>query len=138
MWTLVNFETMEMVNAEQMLVDNTVMTKFIPGENDLKFSKIPAITHADYEEEFQVRYNDIDVNMHANNSNYIIWALEPLPYEFKKEKRIKNIDMIFKKEIKYNEKLISQVQISDNGETIHILKNLNTNEDLCHVKCEWV
>ena len=104
----------------------------------MKFNKIPSITNVDYEEEFKVRYADIDVNMHANNSNYIIWALEPLPYEFRKEHQLKNVDIIFKKEIRYDEKFVSKIQMAENNTTLHVIKNASTNDDLCLIKCEWV
>ena len=103
----------------------------------MKFNKIPSITNVDYEEEFKVRYADIDVNMHANNGNYIVWAIEPLPYEWKHEKKLKNIDIIFKKEIKCGEQLISRVQKVDEHTTLHALTHAQTNEDLCLIKCEW-
>ena len=138
MWGLVDFNTMEMVNVENILIDNPNMNKFVSNENDLKFNKIPSITNIDFQEIFKVRYNDIDVNMHANNANYIIWTLEPLSSDFRKQYKIKNIDMIFKKEIKYNEELVSQVQILENNSTLHVLKNLKTNEYLCLKKCEWI
>ena len=137
MWTLVDFKTMDIVNVENILSENPIMNKFIPTEDDLKFGKIQPISNNDYSEEFKVRYNDIDVNMHANNANYIIWALEPLPYEFKTEHKLKNIDIVYKKEIKYGEKLISNVQMLENNITVHALKNSITNEDLCLLKCEW-
>lgn len=138
MWALVDFKTMNMANAENILSNIPTMSKFIPNENDLKYDKIPLITNVDYEDEFKVRYNDIDVNMHANNANYIIWGLEPLPYEFKKEHKLKNVDIVYKKEIKYGEKLISKIQVLENNTTIHSLKNSKTNEDICLIKCEWV
>lgn len=137
LWTLVDFKTMDIVNVENILSENPIMNKFIPTEDDLKFGKIQPISNNDYSEEFKVRYNDIDVNMHANNANYIIWALEPLPYEFKTEHKLKNIDIVYKKEIKYGEKLISNVQMLENNITVHALKNSITNEDLCLLKCEW-
>ena len=40
MWGLVDFNTMEMVNIENFLLDNPNMKKFVSGENDLKFNKI--------------------------------------------------------------------------------------------------
>lgn len=138
MWGLVDINTMEMVNIENVMSENPNMKKFSPTENDLKFNKIPSITNIDYQEFFKVRYNDIDVNLHANNANYIIWALEPLSKDFRKQYKIKNIDMIFKKEIKYSEELVSQVQILENNSTLHVLKNKKTNEDLCLMKCEWI
>ncbi len=138
MWALVDFTSMSMVNAETALSDIPAMSKLIPNKNDLKYDKIPVLTNIDYEEEFKVRYNDIDLNMHANNANYIIWALEPLPYQFRKKHQLKNIDIVYKKEIKYGEKLITQVQVLENNTTVHSLKNSETKEDFCLLKCEWI
>ena len=136
-WGLVDFKTMSMVNTEKVLFDVNSMGRFVPKENDLSYEKIPEISSVDYQEEFKVRYNDIDVNMHANNSNYIIWALEPLPCEFRKTHRLKNVDIVYKKEIKFGEKLISKSQIINENITVHCLQNLETGNDICLFRCEW-
>ncbi len=137
-WALVNSQTMEIAQVGQVLAGNPHMIKFVPNETDLKFAKIPALTQADFQETFTVRYNDIDINMHANNGNYIIWALEPLPYEWKHTKKLKNIDIIFKKEIKCGEGVHSQVQKLDEQNTVHRLINAHTQEEACLIKCEWM
>lgn len=137
MWSLVDFKNKSLVNIESIIKDNPYMSQFQQKEADLKFKKIPAITNIDYQKEFEVRYNDIDVNMHANNGNYIVWALEPLEHTFRMTHKLKTIDMVFKKEIKYGEKLISEVQILDGNTTIHSLKHSQTGEDLCLLCCNW-
>lgn len=136
-WALVHSETLEIARPENIIGSNENMSKFSPNETDLKFGKIPPLTQTDYEETFNVRYNDIDVNMHANNGNYIVWALEPLPYEWKHERKLQNIDIVFKKEIKYGEQLTSKVQKLDANTTLHALVHDKTQEDLCLIKCEW-
>lgn len=135
-WSLVDITTMKPVIVESVC-DNPNLKKFEKGENDLDFEKIPAITNVDYEKEFEVRFNDIDVNMHANNGNYIVWALEPLPAEFHSKHTLKNLDMMYKKEIKYGEKMVSKVQIINNSTTIHSVQNIQTGDDLCILKCDW-
>lgn len=136
-WALVNSETLGIAHVERVLGNNENMIKFAPRETDLKLGKIAPLTQVDYEENFKVRYNDIDVNMHANNGNYIVWALEPLPYAWKHERKLKNIDIIFKKEIKCGELLTSKVQKTDENTTLHALVHAQTQEDLCLIKCEW-
>ena len=81
-------------------------------------------------------YNDLDVNGHANNGNYIIWAFEPLSFNYKNTHRIKTLDIVYRKEAKYGEKILSQVTFKDRSTTIHCLKNKN-NEDLCLIECLW-
>ena len=136
-WALVQADTLAIAHVGEVLKDNENMIKFVPGEGDLKFAKIPPLTQVDYEETFTVRYNDIDINMHANNGNYIVWAIEPLPYAWKHEKKLKNIDIVFKKEIKCGEALSCKVQKLDEHNTLHLLVHAQTQEELCAIKCEW-
>jgi medium-chain acyl-[acyl-carrier-protein] hydrolase len=135
-WSLVDIDTLAIANVEKSL-QNPNFSKFEAREDDLSFVKIPQLEKIDIEKEFEVRYNDLDVNRHANNGNYIVWAFEPLSFEFKSEHKPKIIDMVYKKEIKYGEKLLSQVQFIDNKTTLHYLKNSETGDDLCLIKCEW-
>jgi len=137
-WSLVDINTLSVTNIADVITDNSFFGKFVPKEFDLKYEKVPALNQIDYQKEFEVRFNDIDVNMHANNGNYIVWALEPLPADFKTSHSLKNIDMIYKKEIKMGEKLVSEVQVTEDSVTIHSLKNKETGDDLCILKCEWV
>lgn len=137
LWTLVNFETKSLVSIENA-IKSPYMSDFKAGEDDLTFGKIPPLTKPDYQKEFEVRYNDIDGNRHANNGNYIIWALEPLSYGFRKQHKLKTLDIVFKKEIKYGEKLLSSVQFTNKNQTTHVLKNIETNEDICLLNCEWI
>ena len=45
--------------------------------------------------------------------------------------------MIYKKEAKFGEKLVSQIEFKDENTTIHRLQNLE-GEDLFLLECSWV
>ena len=105
-------------------------------DDDLSFEKVKAPTRVDIEKTFEIRYDDIDINQHVNNTNYIIWAFEPLSWKFKSENKLKVLDIVYKKEIKYGKHVVSQVQINDST-TTHILKDSNTQEELCQIKAVW-
>lgn len=136
MWSLVDIDTLTAKNIESV-ISSEFLPKHQQQENDLQFNKIPVLTQTDFEKEFEVRYNDLDVNKHANNGNYIVWAIEPLDFDFRLNNKLKTIDMMFKKEIKYGEKLISKVQKVDEKTTLHALKHRETGEDLCVLLCKW-
>ena len=137
MWSIVDIDSRSMVPITTIIPDSPKMTLFKKREDDLSFSKISPITNPTIEKEFEVRYNDLDVNGHANNGNYIVWAFEPLSFEFKNSHRIKTMDMIYKKEAKFGEKLVSQIEFKDENTTIHRLQNLN-GEDLFLLECCWI
>lgn len=135
-WGLVDITTKSMINVGSVLSENPNFTEFQKRDDDLRYNKISQLTNINIEKLFEIRFDDLDVNQHVNNANYLVWAFEALPYEFRKSKTIKTLDMLFKKEIKYGNTICSQVQIIDN-KTIHVLKNKETNEELCLVQADW-
>ena len=137
MWSVVDIDTRSIVPVSVAIPNNPLMAPFEKREDDLKFSKIATISNPVLEKEFEVRYNDLDVNGHANNGNYIVWALEPLSFEFKNTHKIKTLDMIYKKEAKFGEILVSQIEFKDDNTTIHRLTNKD-GEDLFLLECSWL
>lgn len=135
MWSIVDTVKHSIIPV-QNVIDSPFMPVFNKNSEDLTFAKITSITTADIEKEFEVRYNDIDVNGHANNGNYIVWAFEPLSFDFKNTHKIKTLDIIYKKEAKYAENIISQIAFKNDITTLHRLKNKN-GEDLCLIECQW-
>jgi len=136
-WGLIDLETKSMVNVQNILEGNPNISPFKKEENDLDYQKIKKLDRVDFKKEFSVRYDELDVNGHVNNANYIAFALEPLDFEFRKNHKLKTLDMLFKKELKYGQNIVSEVQIEDN-KTIHIVKNALTNDELCAIQAEWV
>ena len=45
--------------------------------------------------------------------------------------------MMFKKEAKFGEKIVTQIEFLDENNTVHVLKNMNGDE-LCLVQVNWV
>lgn len=135
-WTIVDINTRNSVPIANAISDNKYMVPYIKKESDLTFAKIKPLANVSLSKNFEVRYNDLDVNGHANNGNYIVWAFEPLSLEFKTSHKIKTLDMVFKKEVKYAEKIIAQVEFIDDKTTIHIIKNMNDDE-ICLIQCSW-
>lgn len=135
-WALVNMKTKALVPVQQTL-NNDYMPLYHERESDLVFKKLKPPENINVQKFFEVRYEDIDVNSHANNENYIIWALEPLSFDFRSSHQIKTLDIQFKKEIKYGTKVISQIEFLNDFTTLHSIKNAETLEDLCIAEVLW-
>lgn len=136
-WGLIDINSKTMANVSEALKSNPYIKSFEKREDDLVYGKIRPLEKIDIEKTFEIRFDDLDVNQHVNNSNYIVWAFETLNFDFRKSYKLKNIDMVFKKEITYGAKVIAQTEISENI-TNHVLRNSETGEDLCLIKAEWV
>lgn len=139
-WMLINLEDKNYINISKSFPDKVIAIPFVKRENDLQFEKIKPLEKADFETTFSIRFDDIDVNRHVNNANYIVWAFESLPYEFRLQHRLKTLDMVFKKEIAYGHEVISQgCECIENGEiiTTHVLKDSANGDELCIVCAKW-
>lgn len=134
-WALVNFETKKMVKPQDAIQNLPVFEK---REDDLEFEKIPSFETAQFEKNFEIRFDDIDINQHVNNPNYLAWALETLDYDFKCNNVMKSMDIYFKKETSFGHDILSSATIDNSSNiSVHSIKNAQTNEELCCIKIEW-
>lgn len=136
-WSLVDITNGKLIPISTALANNPEMQQYQKRETDLEFNKIKQPDKVDIEKIFEIRYDDIDVNRHVNNCNYIIWAFEPLSFEFRSTRHLKVLDIVFKKEIKYGNTVKSQIEFTDEAHTVHLLKNAENDEDLCLINAEW-
>ncbi len=135
-WMLVDLKSKSLINIAQ---NYPQMFAFTPREDDLSLRKLKNPTSTDLEKVFSVRYDDLDVNNHVNNTVYVSWALEALDFEFRNSHNLKSMDIYFKHEAKYGEDIISQVKFDhENSSTEHLIKNASTNEELCLLKFEYM
>lgn len=128
--------------SNKSIIPLSKMVNFMPAlekrESDLSFEKISAPENINYENTFEIRYDDIDVNQHVNNANYVVWAFETLPYEFKSKYKMKTLDIVYKKEIAFGNSVISQVELDEENKiSVHAVKNAETGDDLCLLKVTW-
>lgn len=135
-WLIVNLNSKSVINISQEYPELFSYTK---REDDLILQKLKTPDTIDFEKLFSVRYDDLDVNKHVNNTTYITWALETLDYNFRNSHTLKNLDIYFKHEAKYGDDILAQVKYnSANSTTEHIIKNAKTGEDLCQLKAEYM
>lgn len=139
LWALVDFDTKKMVKPQEVL--NGKIPVFEKRVDDLDYDKIPSVDENSeniFKKDFRIRFDDIDVNRHVNNANYLAWALETIDYDFKCSHSAKIIDVYYKKDIAYDGKILSYATVNkDNLTSIHSIRNSNTNEELCSLKICW-
>lgn len=134
-WFIVDLENKSVVSIQQEYPD---FLKFEKREDDLQLRKLRSLESFDAQKMFHVRYDDLDINNHVNNTVYITWAMEVLDYEFRTSHKLKTLDIYFKHDVKYGEDIISQVRYdNENLATEHVIKNANTDEELCLLRAEY-
>jgi medium-chain acyl-[acyl-carrier-protein] hydrolase len=134
-WLIVDLVKKSVVNIRNEFKD---FFNFQKREDDLSLNKLKSIDSVDFEKVFSVRYDDLDINKHVNNTVYVTWALEALDYDFRANYGLKSLDIYFKHEAKYGEDVISQVKINQEDLTTeHVIKNSVTGEELCLLRAEF-
>jgi medium-chain acyl-[acyl-carrier-protein] hydrolase len=86
--------------------------------------------------EFDIRYDDIDVNRHVNNAVYATWATESLGYDFLDSHSLRAIKLNFKKEIPSGAPRVRVEFEIDGNTTRHIIKTDESTNAV--VVCDWI
>lgn len=72
---------------------------------DIDIAKLKEATNYTRKIECEIFRNQIDVNEHVHNLYYLDFAYEALPEEVYKNEKFNNIEIMYKKQIKYNDKI---------------------------------
>ncbi|MDR0368416.1 MAG: hypothetical protein LBH82_04670 [Bacteroidales bacterium] len=85
---------------------------------------------------FAVKPSDIDMNQHVNNTRYVQWAMDEIPFDFQKTHRLSEIDVNFVKEAMIENHCYIKTYQQD---TLFTQVIFDTNEDkiLSMVKSKW-
>ena len=99
-------------------------------------ARLPEAEREDYRIGFNVRFDDIDLNNHVNNAVYPLWASEAVPGDFRQSRRIAELEVAFKKECRFGEKV--EVATELNGaETRHRISAVSDGRELSQVRIVW-
>lgn len=82
---------------------------------------------------YTIQRRDIDTNGHVNNLHYIDFALETLDEEIYAQNEFNNLEIEYKKEIKYKEKINCYYSLKDDK---HIITIKNEDNSIVHAIVE--
>lgn len=133
-WILIDFIRKRPIALKDNLPEYTVINEHSLVSN---FEKLPQPERVDIEKTFSIRFDDIDINMHVNNSLYPLWATETLEYAFRDEYLPSEIEISFKKEGHLGEK-VNIISQKDDKQTLHSIKSLTNNRELSSLRIKWI
>lgn len=88
--------------------------------------KIEAFEGNDNIKTFNIRYSDIDTNMHVNNGKYVSYMIESIPKDIVTKYDLKRFTVTYEKETKYGESISSMCQVKEEGDNLILLhKTIN-------------
>lgn len=103
---------------------------------DDSFPKMTLPKNPNFEQKFDVRLGDLDINQHVNNVKYIEWALESVPLDIWKAKILASLEISFRAETKHGERIIIQTEQNEDI-FLHRVISEDDQRDLAVLKSTW-
>lgn len=133
---------MDVVKRQLASIPDFVMAmELAPGYEPLPFAKgkLPALKDEQHELQTQVRWHDIDLNKHVNNTRYLQWALETLPSDLLEQKQLSEVDIIFRSETTLGDTITAVAGPLSGIENayLHKLTSNTTEKELVQAKTIW-
>jgi len=133
MWVLINFVT----KKPQLLRANLPQYKILAEKADnFEFNNISLPDNFNFQKEFAVRFDDIDVNNHVNNAVYPLWISETVPYEFRDKHSVCELEIAFKKATQAGE-VVQSVSFLDGNKSLHRITSLVDGRELARAIVTW-
>jgi acyl-ACP thioesterase len=104
------------------------------------FATLPVAARTDLELPFRVRFGDLDFNRHVNNTVFADWALETVPPEIIRDWRPASVEIGYRAEALYGDRIIVRTQIQELGESavfLHQLINDRDGRELTRLRTAW-
>lgn len=99
--------------------------------------KLPKFGTADLQQQFRVGWYDLDFNMHLNNLHYLQWILETLPDDIIQAHELKEINVLYKLECKWKERVVCETERLDALNYRHRLVRQSDNKEVVLATTTW-
>lgn len=132
-WILIDFVKKRPLSLKNNLPQYQVISE---RALDTDFAKIAEPENITCRKEIDIRFDDIDINNHVNNSVYPLWASEAVDIDFRINHEPEEIEIAFKKECRYGER----VEVLTEQNELHstsIIKSMTDGRELARVKIAW-
>lgn len=134
-WAVIDFAKRGIVPIPDFIKQMPLTAQPLMPSPKGKIPKIGQITHS---RTFQVRWFDLDQNQHANNVQFLNWAIEALPEAWLRAYQAKQVDIAFRNEALYGDIIHSQVEVKhEQATSVHRLLKENQ-EEIAQVQIQWV
>lgn len=145
-----NGEVFARVNTLWLVIDLKKMRPLRPAEawqsirsHDEKLEipmpeKLQPLENALAVHERHVRYSDIDVMQHVNNTRYVEWFQDALPTQFWEKNQLKSFQINYIHEIKENEDIGIYVKEKQENSQLHLSHEIRNNETTnARIESQW-
>ncbi len=93
------------------------------------FEKLAPPSNAVHQSSFAVRYSDLDLNAHVNNTRYVEWLVESMPERIQRHHRLVELKVQFRNETQFGDTVQSRAKQIQQGDTLIFAHSLVTAAD---------
>ncbi|MBN1550379.1 hypothetical protein JW979_02870 [bacterium] len=106
---------------------------------DDPFQKLRLPDSIDYESTFTVRFDDLDMNWHANAARYLTWISESLPFQLRQTSVLNELEISYRAETRYGDSINALVQRTDSNEEsyLHLLIRQSDSKEIAIARTCW-
>ncbi|MDD8025849.1 MAG: thioesterase [Acidobacteriota bacterium] len=136
-WLIVDLKTRRPTRIEEHLADFPLLDKrALPDP----FAALPSLSREDARVEYPIFSSDIDLNRHVTASVYIHRALETVPNEILFHRRPAEIEVNFRGEAFYGDRILSRIERLEGGDAprfLHRLSRAADDKELTILRTSW-
>ena len=99
-------------------------------------ARLPPAPPGAAERRFDVRLQEIDRNLHVNNTSYLAWALDSVPRERWETRRPCAVEVHFLAEALLGDAVVSQVA-GEGDELAHAIRRAGDGKELARLRTRW-
>jgi acyl-ACP thioesterase len=134
---------LDLIRRKPIIMPDFIKSIEIPKReraiND-SFDRLPKLEKMDNVKHFYVRLSDLDLNQHVNSVNYVEWAVETIPLEIWQKQRVSDLEISFRAETNYGDRIISQTQhieASEKNIFLHRLLRESDQREVATLRTKW-
>ena len=135
-WFAVDWQKRVPVRPQELLPER--LHAVLPHEVSLsqnleELTIVPTLEHA-----FAVRRADIDLNQHVTASSYLTWAMETVPEDHLKSRRLAGLDVQYLEECRFGDTVVAGAAPCDSQELLHRIARQSDGLELARLQSTWV
>jgi acyl-ACP thioesterase len=133
---LIDLSSRRPVNVEPFLThySKTNPDRSLIIDRDDKLATVEQIDNTVF---FNVRYGDLDLNNHVNNVHFMEWMLEAVPQPYRESRLVQTLDIQFRSECFYGDRIRSVIQQTSENSIIHELRRESDNKEVARAMSVW-
>lgn len=136
-WLLMNTQLRKMARIPDFILE---MRPFMPPQEvclERPLQKLPKFGTPQFTQSFEVGWHDLDFNQHLNNIYYTQWMLEAMPDHYLGERKLDRMDIIYRAEARWKEKIVAETEQISNDQFSHRLLRAADQKELALAQTFW-